>query len=159
MTDNITALIDQGTKLAEAITDDWPIVCLIEGSPSLGESGAILVPPLQTRQYNKMAIYSPEVAAHIAFASPATMLRLIAEIADLKAEVLQWEMDHTPVGLCYALEKEIGRLRKALEEVRDTCRGGFVRCENCGEQESTTDLDFMPAVLDALNANPDIGHE
>jgi hypothetical protein len=49
--------------------------------------------------------------------------------------------------------EEIERLRNvetAARNVADTLNGGFVRCETCGDQETTTDIDFAAELYAAL---------
>jgi hypothetical protein len=52
---------------------------------------------------------------------------------------------------------EIERLRKiekAARNVAETLNGGFVVCQRCGEQETTTDLDYAPELYAALGPKP-----
>jgi hypothetical protein len=52
---------------------------------------------------------------------------------------------------------ELARLRAieaAARNVADTLNGGFVLCENCGEQESTTDMDYARELYAALELPP-----
>lgn len=39
---------------------------------------------------------------------------------------------------------------RAARKVARTLNGGFVRCENCGSQEDTTETDFAPELYEAL---------
>src|SRR3990167_4158874 len=59
-----------------------------------------------------------------------------------------------------ALSTEADALQKAVidaaRDLSNSLNGGFVRCENCGDQEDTTDLDFAPQLrksLDRLDVN------
>lgn len=52
---------------------------------------------------------------------------------------------------------EIERLsviENAARALGNSINGGFVRCEHCGDQESTTDLDFADALFAALGIEP-----
>ena len=56
-------------------------------------------------------------------------------------------------------QREIERLRKiiiAARNLSDCLEGGFVVCENCGEQESTTDIDGAKELRVALGIEPDL---
>lgn len=58
-----------------------------------------------------------------------------------------------------AIERLI-TIESAARNVAGTLNGGFVRCERCGEQETTTDLDFskeLYAALAMLAAKPSKG--
>lgn len=55
--------------------------------------------------------------------------------------------------LLRAAANEIERLSKveaAARNVADTLNGGFIRCETCGDQETTTDVDFAAELYAAL---------
>jgi len=50
------------------------------------------------------------------------------------------------------------RAMKLLDSIITDMEGGFVKCENCGEQEDTATLDFMPQLRElraALSAKGD----
>jgi hypothetical protein len=52
-----------------------------------------------------------------------------------------------------AKAQEIERLRKiedAARKVAITLNGGFIRCSTCGDQETTTDIDFADELYAAL---------
>jgi hypothetical protein len=55
------------------------------------------------------------------------------------------------------VEGEIDRLREievAARNVANTLKGGFIVCENCGEQEDTTGIDYARELYDALEDVP-----
>jgi hypothetical protein len=59
---------------------------------------------------------------------------------------------HGRACLSWGVE-EIERLRKveaAARNVAETLNGGFIRCETCGDQETTTDIDFASDLYAAL---------
>lgn len=48
-----------------------------------------------------------------------------------------------------ALERLI-RIEAYARDVAETLNGGFIVCRRCGDQESTTDIDFAPELYAAL---------
>lgn len=58
-----------------------------------------------------------------------------------------------------AYTDELARLRKIEEAailLSDSLLGGFVVCEGCGQQETTTDLDYAKELRIALGREPDL---
>jgi hypothetical protein len=56
--------------------------------------------------------------------------------------VVQEEQSAELVRLC--------AIEAAARNVADTLNGGFIRCERCGEQETTTDIDYARELYAAL---------
>jgi hypothetical protein len=54
------------------------------------------------------------------------------------------------VHYCNAEIERLRKIEKAARDVAETLNGGFVVCAGCGEQESTTDLDFARELYQAL---------
>ena len=92
------------------------------------------------------------------------MEQAIAELPDVLrrcagmiscGEKIAWGRD---TALMLAAADEIERLRKietASRNVANTLNGGFVRCETCGSQETTTDTDFAYDLYAVLGIQPE----
>lgn len=53
-----------------------------------------------------------------------------------------------------SLQAHINVLREAFEEIDMQLENGFVRCQTCGDQEDTKDLDCRIWIADALASTP-----
>src|ERR1700734_3682195 len=86
-------------------------------------------------------------------AAPETRETAVAAPTDVLAR-LRAPFTERPVGrLLDDAAAEIERLRRveaAARNVAETLNGGFVVCGTCGDQETTTDLDYAPELYAAL---------
>lgn len=46
------------------------------------------------------------------------------------------------------------KIEKAARDVAETLNGGFIRCQTCGDQETTTDVDYARELYAALGIEP-----
>lgn len=112
---------------------------------------------------NKSSVFANAVSVH--GTADEAVFQLSNKIAELEAENatiternnineeyasnLVHELTKTQEQVLLA-QAEIKRLRDALAECLRDLEGGFVRCENCGDQEDTETLDVVPIMRQAL---------
>lgn len=86
-----------------------------------------------------------------------TIEQLSARVAELEAENARLIGRPIPLSTWQKMEQQLliaqadnKRLRDTLVECLRDIEGGFVRCENCGDQEDTETLDVVPIMREAL---------
>jgi len=125
MTDDITALIEQGKKLAEAAETQHPWIANGRYIRTKNRQSVVA----ECRDVNGNWCDDAKTssnAAHIAHHSPATMLRLYAEIDRLSRMHsdrvdLYWKLDRETDAIIKAKDAEIARLREAIVRHKAEC--------------------------------------
>lgn len=83
------------------------------------------------------------------------MADLLERLEDMPCDREPFTPDHADCKCRLAHEalKEILRLRRievAARDIANTLNGGFVVCQCCGDQETTSDIDYLKELNEAL---------